>query len=231
MYSLGLVLQRKSLQHSALLLCCALALGLLAVAANAETPAAPAAPWYQAARVFFLLGVYHIATGWDHLAFLFGLLLFGQSFGRLVKIVTAFTVAHSATLALAALGLVTPPSTLIEPAIALTVAYVGLANLMQWKNVHHIGLAFGFGLVHGFGFAGALAESLNPAQSDQGQWLISLASFNLGIEAFQILLVILLAPMLQWLRRFAWAEPARRVAAVLVLGAGLGWFLIRAVNV
>ena len=181
--------------------------------------------WSQA-RAFFALGVYHIATGWDHLAFLFGLLLFGLSTGRLIKIITAFTIAHSTTLALASLGWIVPPSTWIEPAIALSVAYVGLANLLWRKNGHGIFLAFAFGLIHGFGFAGVLAEILAQDQGN-GRWLLSLASFNLGIEVFQVLVIVLTVPLLRWIARFPWSVYARQVASLSIFGAGIGWFTVR----
>ena len=181
--------------------------------------------WSQA-RAFFSLGVYHIATGWDHLAFLFGLLLFGLSTGRLIKIITAFTIAHSTTLALASLGWIVPPSTWIEPAIALSVAYVGLANLLWRKNGHGIFLAFAFGLIHGFGFAGVLAEILAQDQGN-GRWLLSLASFNLGIEVFQVLVIVLTVPLLRWIARFPWSIYARQVASLSIFGAGIGWFTVR----
>ena len=192
----------------------------------AKSLIAPQPAGWSQARAFFSLGVYHIATGWDHLAFLFGLLLFGLSTGRLIKIITAFTIAHSTTLALASLGWIVPPSTWIEPAIALSVAYVGLANLLWRKNGHSIFLAFAFGLIHGFGFAGVLAEILAQDQSN-GRWLLSLASFNLGIEVFQVLVIVLTVPLLRWIARFPWSVYARQVASLSIFGAGIGWFTVR----
>lgn len=178
---------------------------------------------------FFKLGIHHIATGLDHLVFLLGLLLLSQTLTQLIKVVTAFTVAHSITLALAAKGWVMPPSILVEPAIALTIAYVGLLALVWQHTRHSVWLALGFGLVHGFGFAGALAGSL--PQQPAGQWLVSLASFNLGIEVFQVLLVCLIVPLIRFAGRFAWFEGARQVASLSVLGAGLGWFFTRTIGI
>jgi len=179
------------------------------------------------ARAFFKLGMHHIATGWDHLVFLLGLLLLRQSLMHLVKVVTAFTLAHSLTLALAANGWVTPPGSLVEPAIALTIAYVGLVSLVWRECRHSAWLAFGFGLVHGFGFAGVLAESLAAQPATRGDWLLSLASFNLGIEAFQVLLVCALVPLMAFAARFAWSGAAARVASFAVLAAGVGWLVSR----
>jgi hypothetical protein len=125
--------------------------------AAAATASLPAAGLWS----LFRLGTHHIATGWDHLVFLLGLLLLSQSLRDLIKIVTAFTLAHSLTLGLAAAGLVTPPGSLIEPLIALTIAYVGLANLRFRAHAHGMPIAFCFGLIHGFGFAGALGATLS----------------------------------------------------------------------
>jgi HupE / UreJ protein len=148
-----------------------------------------------------------------------------SSLTRLLKIVTAFTVAHSLTLALAATGLVTPPGDYIEPAIALTIAYVGFVSLRRKGADHGLLLAFAFGLVHGFGFAGALAETLADRGTPiGGHWLVNLASFNLGIEFFQVLLVLIVVPLVRIAERASWSVPAHRLASVAVLTAGLAWF-------
>jgi hypothetical protein len=187
----------------------------------------PIGSTWGTAWAFFKLGVHHIATGWDHLVFLLGLLLLRQSLMDLAKVVTAFTLAHSLTLALAANGWVTPPGSLVEPAIALTIAYVGLVSLVRRECRHSAWLAFGFGLVHGFGFAGALAESLAGQPATRDDWLLNLASFNLGIEAFQLALVGALVPAIAFAARFAWSAAAARVASFGVLAAGIGWFAAR----
>ncbi len=184
-------------------------------------------PVWQDAGSFFRLGVHHIATGWDHLAFLLGLLLLSHSLRQLVKVITAFTIAHSVTLALAANGWVTPPGALIEPAVALTIAYVGFVGLIWQRSRHSVTLAFGFGLIHGFGFAGALAESLGEETARNGAWLVNLASFNLGIEAFQLLLVCTLVPLTTLAARYAWSGSAARFGSLGVLAAGVGWFVAR----
>jgi HupE / UreJ protein len=196
---------------------------------NATTPPiAPTESWGRTAWEFFKLGVHHIATGWDHLVFLAGLLLLSRSIRNLVKIITAFTIAHSVTLALASAGLVAPPSEFVEPAIALTIAYVGWIALPTRARCHGTWLAFAFGLVHGFGFAGALAETLAGAQETAKLWLVSLASFNVGIEVFQIALVCALVPLMRVVERTSWSALAHRGAAVAVLTAGVSWFFVRA---
>jgi hypothetical protein len=175
---------------------------------------------------FFRLGIHHIATGWDHLLFLLGLVLTQTTLRRLAGVVTAFTVAHSLTLGLAASGLVSLPGTWVEPAIALTIAYVGLSNLLGLSR-HNIALAFAFGLVHGFGFAGALAESMGSLRTGGGAWLLDLAAFNLGIEVFQIALILALLPLLRWTLRMSWSAAAFNAASFVVMSAGLGWFFSR----
>jgi hypothetical protein len=199
------------------------------VTVPAEHSSAAPTSQLQQAWVFFRLGVHHIATGWDHLVFLLGLLLLVKSFRQLVKTVTAFTVAHSITLALAANHWVTPPGSWVEPGIALTIAYVGLLNLV-WRNSRHgAWLAFGFGLVHGFGFAGALAQTLAEQRLPGNRWLLSLLSFNLGIEAFQLLLIALIVPVLRSATSHAWFRTAHQAAAFGVLSAGVVWFLLRTI--
>jgi hypothetical protein len=200
-----------------------------AVVLPPQTPAAAApvtSAWRQL-RGFFLLGVVHIATGWDHLLFLFGLLLLARSLRDTIKVATAFTLAHSLTLLLAASGTAHLSASLVEPAIGLTIAYVGVANVWRSKAVHGVWLAFGFGLVHGFGFAGALAESLAGGAMPAANWLASIASFNVGIEAFQVLLICLLVPALRWVERHGWGKPALHGCAMAVLCAGLGIFALR----
>ena len=193
------------------------------VAVNGPTPLVEHTA--SQAFAFFRLGVHHIATGWDHLIFLFGLVVAQASLRRLVWVITAFTAAHSLTLGLAASGLITPPGDWVEPAIALTIAYVGLSNLLGY-NRHGASLAFAFGLVHGFGFAGALAETMGNIRTGGG-WLVNLAAFNLGIEVFQLVLILMLVPLLRLTSRFAWSATARNAASLAVMSAGMGWFFSR----
>jgi hypothetical protein len=189
-----------------------------------QEPQAPAAGQFAA---FFRLGMHHIATGWDHIAFLLGLLAAQRSLRRLAWVVTAFTLAHSLTLGLASGGLVRPPGDWVDPAIAFTIAYVGLANLVGWLR-HGAAVAFTFGLIHGFGFAGALAESLQGTRIGGAGWLIDLAAFNLGIEAFQLILILMLLPLIHLGRRLDWSGMARQAVSVGVLGVGLGWLFAHA---
>lgn len=188
-----------------------------------------AGAWRHYAAPFFRLGMHHIAIGWDHLAFLLGLLLFRQRLGQLACVVTAFTLAHSLTLGLAASGLVNPPGPWVEALIALSIAYVGVMALWKPHFRHGPWLAFGFGLVHGFGFAGALSESLGEVAGQA--WLVALAGFNLGIEVFQLMLVVLAYGLLRVMDRMGDSTLPRRALACLVIALGAWWTVERAAAV
>jgi hydrogenase/urease accessory protein HupE len=174
---------------------------------------------------FFRLGVEHILSGFDHLLFVFALILRGGSLASIFAIVTAFTVAHSVTLALAVLDVVTLPPRFVEPVIALSIVYVAAENIFFERAASRRWLVgFVFGLVHGFGFAGGLLELDLPADALIG----SLVSFNLGVEAGQAMVIAALAPLLAALRRFAWEPRAVAVLSSLVLVAGLTLLVDRA---
>jgi hydrogenase/urease accessory protein HupE len=175
---------------------------------------------------FIPAGIHHILIGPDHLLFLIGLLLLGGAFRQLLIVVTAFTVAHSITLSLAALGKVTPPPSVIEPAIALSIVYVGADNLLArgGRDVR-AWIAFAFGFIHGFGFANVLREMDLPTRALG--W--SLFSFNFGVEVGQLVVVVVVAFALASLR--ARSEAAGRQVAVagsvVVIAAGAFWFIQR----
>ena len=181
---------------------------------------------FAVVRRFVPAGVHHILIGPDHLLFLVGLLLLGGTIRRLAVIVTAFTIAHSITLSLAALNIVTPPARIIEPAIALSIVYVGADNLLirGGRDVRPW-IAFAFGFIHGFGFANVLREMDLPARALG--W--SLFSFNVGVEIGQLLVVAAVASALAALR--SRSETASRQLAVagsvVVMAAGAFWFIQR----
>jgi hydrogenase/urease accessory protein HupE len=177
-------------------------------------------------RRFLPAGINHILIGPDHLLFLVGLLLLGGTMRHLFVIVTAFTAAHSLTLSLAALNLVSPPARIIEPAIALSIIYVGADNLLirDGRDVR-AWIAFAFGFIHGFGFAGVLRE-MNLPRRALG-W--SLFSFNLGVEVGQLLVVLVVATALAALRSRS-EQAGRQLAfagSVVVIAAGTFWFIQR----
>jgi len=177
-------------------------------------------------KKFVPAGIHHILIGPDHLLFLVGLLLLGGSVRQLTLVVTSFTVAHSITLSLAALNIVTPPSRIIEPAIALSIVYVGFDNLLvKGGRDMRAWIAFTFGFIHGFGFASVLREMGLPARALG--W--SLFSFNIGVEIGQLLVVALVASALAWLRSRS-ETLGRQLAfagSMVVIAAGAFWFVQR----
>jgi hydrogenase/urease accessory protein HupE len=171
-------------------------------------------------------GIRHIMIGPDHLLFLVGLLLLGGSIRKLLLVVTSFTLAHSITLSLATLSIFSPPARLIEPAIALSIVYVGADNILsQGGRDVRAWIAFAFGFIHGFGFANVLREMDLPRQALG--W--SLFSFNFGVEIGQLLVVAAIATGLVAVRsRSEWA--GRRIAfagSIFVIVAGTFWFIQR----
>ena len=175
---------------------------------------------------FLPAGVHHILVGPDHLLFLIGLLLLGGPASRLLLVVTAFTLGHSITLALAALDIFSPPAQIVEPAIALSIVYVGADNLLVGEGRDtRAWIALAFGLIHGFGFAGVLRE-MGLAGETLG-W--SLAAFNLGVELGQLLVVLVVAWALAALRRRSQIAGRRFALAgsIVVIAAGAFWFIER----
>ena len=175
---------------------------------------------------FVPAGVHHILIGPDHLLFLIGLLLVGGTLRRVALVVTAFTLAHSLTLSLAALNLFTPPANLIEPAIALSIMYVGADNLlMRGGRDMRAWIAFAFGLIHGFGFANVLRDMELPRRALG--W--SLFSFNVGVEVGQLIVVAAVAGALVALRSRSEVAGRRLVVAgsIVVIAAGAYWFVQR----
>jgi hydrogenase/urease accessory protein HupE len=177
-------------------------------------------------QTFIPSGVHHIMIGPDHILFLIGLLLLGGTWQTLVKIVTAFTIGHSITLSLAALNVVTPPPQIIEPAIALSIVFIGADNLVRGSGRDlRAWVALVFGLVHGFGFANVLREFGLP-DAALG-W--SLFSFNLGVEIGQLAIVLVVASVLELIRRRSHSLGYRVAYAgsVVVIAAGAYWFVER----
>ncbi len=173
---------------------------------------------------FVQLGVQHIVTGYDHLAFLLGLLLVARSLKQMAGIVSGFTIAHSLTLSTAALGVLSLPGWLVEPAIALSIAAVGVENLFDPPAKRRFWLTMGLGLIHGFGFAGMLAELGLP----EGSQLWALVAFNSGVELGQMAVVAALLPLLLWLRRSErWCAWTVRLGSLGLVGLGHWWFFQR----
>lgn len=188
---------------------------------------APADP-VAVAWAYVLSGIEHILAGADHLAFLLGLLLWATRLISVVKVVTAFTVAHSITLTLGVLDLVRVPMRVVDPLVALTVVWVAVENVLSRDVDHRWRVAFLLGLVHGLGFASVLQEYGLPEDAVA----LALVAFNLGVEAGQLAIVAAVMPTL-WAIDRLWPHPegarGRPPALVYGLSAGLGalglWWL------
>ena len=176
---------------------------------------------------FFKMGIEHILTGYDHLVFIMGLILARAGLRSLLTIITAFTVAHSITLGLAVTNVWAPSSRVIEPAIALSIAYVGIENFFVKDASKRWRITFPFGLIHGFGFAGALQEINLSAKAVP----TALVSFNLGVEAGQLAVLVVLLPLVLYARDKSWFEPrgVRVVSGAVALAGGI-WFVERIVS-
>jgi hydrogenase/urease accessory protein HupE len=170
---------------------------------------------------FLSLGVKHILTGYDHLLFLLGLLIVARGFFSTLNIITSFTIAHSITLAVATLHVVQIPSRIVEPLIAASIVFVGVENLLRREIPKSRRLVtFGFGLIHGFGFASALREA--GIGSGAGGIVLPLFSFNLGVELGQVMVAAVALPIIWKLREnrmfiARWAPACS--AAVVLLGS------------
>jgi hydrogenase/urease accessory protein HupE len=183
---------------------------------------------FQTALLYLRLGFTHIIPkGLDHILFVLGIFLLSTRWRPLLAQVTAFTIAHSVTLALTIYNVVSLPSRIVEPAIALSIAYVGLENVLT-KSVKpwRIALVFCFGLLHGMGFAGVLADLGIPLT----ERATALVSFNVGVELGQLTVIaVAFAVLASWARRERWYRARVIVPASVMIGlVGLYWTVQRA---
>lgn len=177
-------------------------------------------------KEFLELGIEHILTGYDHLLFLFALLIVTHRFWSAFGIITFFTVAHSITLAIAGMNLVSIPSTIVEPLIAASIVYVGIENLIVKEPKGRKYLTFAFGLIHGFGFAAVLQE-MNITSIETGI-LVPLFSFNLGVETGQLVVTAISLPIIWWLHTKPLIEKYFvPVCSTIVCLAGGFWLIER----
>ncbi len=175
---------------------------------------------------FLTLGIEHIFTGYDHLAFLLAVLLTGGSLLSNARIITSFTIAHSLTLALATFGVVTLPATIVEPLIAASIVFVGIENLVRRRVAARWLVTFGFGLIHGLGFAAILQDLGIGAMGRQAA--IPLLSFNLGVEIAQVSIAALILPLIWRLqRRPAFTLKHVPALSLLIVVAGIYWLVAR----
>ena len=174
-------------------------------------------------------GQWHDAGGWklpdgiDHILFLLALMLAGGTLAQILGIVSGFTLGHSITLALSALDVARPPASVIEPLIALSIALVAAEALAPRFQRQRWKVASLFGLIHGFGFAGAL----NELDLSTGDLASALVGYNLGVELGQIAIVLASAPVLLALHRHRRLHPLARALAAVIFVAGLYWFFDR----
>ena len=174
---------------------------------------------------FLKLGLKHILEGLDHILFVLSLVLGARRFKVLFWLVTAFTLAHSLSLALAVLGVVRMSPAVVEPAIAASIAFVALRHFFAREDQDYksdVIITFLFGLIHGLGFSSALLE----ANLERGHLAIPLLGFNTGVELGQVLIVGLMFPFLQFLEKLMKASYLYFKRAVLLAIAGMGVFWI-----
>jgi len=192
---------------------------------------APAPSLLSTLQRYLVTGIEHIFLGYDHIAFLVAVVLWARRLVPVIKIVTAFTIAHSITLSLATLNVVVIPATIVEPAIAASIVYVAMENFFTRNIDSRWRVTFAFGLIHGFGFAGALREIGLPTNAV----ITALAAFNIGVEIGQVVIVSIVVPALIVLDRLMALDrtkPARAAPLVyalsgLITALGSYWFLTR----
>jgi hydrogenase/urease accessory protein HupE len=193
---------------------------------------AAAQSWLGVAGTYVGQGVLHILFGVDHLLFVFGLLLIVKDRWMLLKTVTAFTVAHSITLAIATLGFASAPVMPLNAAIALSILFLGPEIVRSWRGEtsftirHPWVVAFAFGLIHGFGFAGALTSAGLPGKDLP----LALLSFNVGVEIGQVSFVLLILLLERSFRQLEirWPRWAQALPGYTVGSLGAFWTIQRA---
>jgi hypothetical protein len=198
--------------------------------APGEGPRASASDDESVAGRFIWLGFTHILPeGTDHILFVLGLFFFSTLLRPLLLQVTAFTVAHSITLGLSLLGVFSLPSRVVEPLIALSIVVVAAENIFFRKlRASRFLIVFGFGLIHGLGFAGVLKGLGLP----EGQFFKVLLSFNLGVELGQLAVIAIAASLTVWMWKRPWYF--RRVVipvSALIAAVGLLWFIQRLLSI
>ncbi|MEO9461516.1 MAG: HupE/UreJ family protein [Marinomonas sp.] len=178
---------------------------------------------WDVARDYFIIGMEHILAGWDHLLFVIALVLLVAGGWSVVKAATAFTIAHSITLAATVMGFTGLPQAPVEALIALSIVFLavelarGFSGGFEdtWTRRYPWAVAFGFGLLHGFGFAGALREIGLP----QGELATALLTFNLGVEAGQLLVIAAVFTLRAGIQKFA---PSAEARALTITTYGIG---------
>ena len=177
---------------------------------------------------YLYLGFDHLLDGLDHILFIFGLLFCISGFVNIIKTITAFTIAHSLTLGLSVLDIISLPQATVEALIALTIIYLATEISKNRKIINTPWfMAFGFGLLHGLGFAGALNE-IGIANS---QMLLSLLFFNIGIELGQIALIPIPLSLIYLSKQFNYINQVKVIMSLAVGGMGFYWFIDRVIGI
>lgn len=172
---------------------------------------------------FIKLGFHHILIGLDHILFIIALVVTSRKLMGVIKIMTLFTLAHSVTLGLTALELVNIPSNIVEPLIALSVAFVAIERFLGLSEKYRYIVVFIFGLIHGIGFAGAL-ELSNPKEWSS---IWPIFTFNVGVEIGQALIILLLFPILIIIRKYKWSSPLHLAINTAIFLFGITWYFQR----
>ena len=176
---------------------------------------------------YFNLGFDHLLKGIDHIVFLICLIFLVNGFINLIKVVTAFTIAHSITLSLSFLGIVTISQSVIEALIALTIVFVALDAAENKNKNFPWYYAFGFGLLHGFGFSGALSE----IGINNNELSLSLLFFNIGIEVAQLVIIPIPFLIVYFLNNNKIFQNIKYLTAIIIGGIGVYWFIDRAIGI
>ncbi|MEM6719909.1 MAG: HupE/UreJ family protein [Bacteroidota bacterium] len=182
--------------------------------------------WQDRFFLFIKAGIQHIIPkGLDHILFVLGLFFSSLIFLSLLKQVTAFTLAHTITLALAALGFVVVPGNIVEPLIALSIVWIAVENCVFKKTTKwRPAIVFGFGLLHGLGFASVLSDYGLPKDN----FVPSLLAFNIGVEIGQLLVLLAAAVLVWFIRKKSWYRKRVQIPASIAIAlVGLFWFIER----
>ncbi|OGU37252.1 MAG: hypothetical protein A2068_01500 [Ignavibacteria bacterium GWB2_35_6b] len=175
---------------------------------------------------FLEIGFSHILEGYDHLLFLTGLIIVSKNFKQLLPVVTAFTIAHSTTLILSALEIISLNSLLTETLIAASIVYVGAENIFKKNFNGRWSIAFGFGLIHGAGFSGHLTGLLKTVMGAGKVWS-SLIGFNIGIELGQVAVILIAFPLLFLIGKKVAQETLVTVFSSTIAAAGFVLIVVR----
>ena len=199
-----------------------------ALAPGAATPAfkPDALPWPRQLALYLRLGFNHIfPEGADHILFVLGLFFLGITWRKLLSQTTVFTIAHATTLFLSTYGIFSLPSRYVEPAIALSIAFIAIENVVKPQlGPGRLAIVFGFGLIHGLGFASSLKDVPFP----QSDFIVALLGFNFGVDLGQLFVIALAFLAVGWFRNRPWFRRAIAIPCSLVIAAvGLFWAVQR----